>query len=82
MATNSCGNLWDITLVSISTYFIEYTLRAHSTVEPLLMPTSLQLPLFLVPADKHPYIDSFNPLSPNSDQHQFSPDDIRTFSRD
>ena len=46
------------------------------------MPTSLQLPLFLVPVDKHPYIDSFNPLSPNSDQHQFPPDDIRTFSRD
>ena len=25
---------------------------------------------------------SFNPLSPNSDQHQFSPNDIRTLSRD
>ena len=24
----------------------------------------------------------FNPLSPNSDQHQFSPDSIRTLSRD
>ena len=24
----------------------------------------------------------FNPLSPNSDQHQFSPDNIRTLSRD
>ena len=23
-----------------------------------------------------------NPLSPNSDQHQFSPDNIRTLSRD
>ena len=25
---------------------------------------------------------SFHPLSPNSDQHQFSPNDIRTLSRD
>ena len=24
----------------------------------------------------------FNPLSPNSDQHQFSPNDIHTMSRD
>ena len=24
----------------------------------------------------------FNPLSPNSDQHQFSPNDIHTLSRD
>ena len=25
---------------------------------------------------------SINPLSPDSDQHQFSPNDIRTMSRD
>ena len=37
---------------------------------------------FFVPADKHPYIDSFNPSSPNSDQHLFSPNNIRTLSRD
>ena len=27
-------------------------------------------------------IGAINPLSPNSDQHQFSPNDIRTLSRD
>ena len=27
-------------------------------------------------------VDCINPLSPNSDQHQFSPNNIRTLSRD
>ena len=28
------------------------------------------------------YNQLFNPLSPNSDQHQFSPQDIRTLARE
>jgi len=30
----------------------------------------------------HPSVDSINPLSPNSNQHQFSPNNIHTLSRD
>ena len=32
--------------------------------------------------DSQPQHASLNPLSPNSDQHQFSPNDIHTLSRD
>ena len=31
---------------------------------------------------KNQDLTSFNPLSPNSDQHQFSPNNIHTLSRD
>ena len=31
---------------------------------------------------KYPWRASFNPLSPNGDQHQFSPNDIHNLSRD
>ena len=30
----------------------------------------------------HIYLDPLNPLSPNSDQQQFSPNNVHTLSRD
>ena len=58
-------------------FLAQYRL-AHTVKSPLTA-TPPQLPLFCVDS---PYIHLFNPLSPNSDQDQYSPNNTHTLSTD
>ena len=61
-----------------------WSLVCISTIDALQLVTHVLKAAMLLRkgCTKNQDLTSFNPLSPNSDQHQFSPNNIHTLSRD